>query len=433
MAAPVLTSVKRFLRSPRLIISELAGLAVACAIGATLPQRGSDGPIGADWWAAQGPAVLKAGHVLALDHVFRSVWFLALCATATASLTVVIYMQFRRLRVLWSRRLSEGHFRTAPFQAEFERLARAPSGTTTPQVEVWSERRIGLGGSLVLHSGLLCIVLAGALRALLASDAVADLVETETLAAGPEAWSAQFPGLLARPFSLDQPLTLKAVHTARYDGGELRDLWLTLSVPGGATETEHTLGINRELRVAGGRIFLSSDHGPAALLEWQCGTAAPILERVDLAERRRGRFEGRSEGASGLVAHLRAQASAVDARPEALDVRVMRDRALVQGGTLKPDETMSLPGGDTLTLHGLPFWARLRGTRDPALGLALAGLTLILFGSATMFLLVKVDACIVVTPMGDREHVFVALRPDRLAPMYRERFERLLREQGAPA
>jgi hypothetical protein len=41
---------------------------------------------------------------------------------------------------------------------------------------------------------------------------------------------------------------------------------------------------------------------------------------------------------------------------------------------------------------------------------------------------VKLDFCVVVTPLGDRQQVFVALRPQRFAPLFEDRFQRLVRD-----
>jgi hypothetical protein len=120
-------------------------------------------------------------------------------------------------------------------------------------------------------------------------------------------------------------------------------------------------------------------------------------------------------------------------RPASLEVRVMKDNGLLRAGELRPGDSLRLPGGNILTLHGTPSWARLRGSRDSALWLAWVGFALVMAGGVMVFGMVKVDACVVVTPAGGRERVFVALKPARFAPMFQERFQRLVREQGAPA
>lgn len=375
------SAIKRFLRSPKVIISEIAAIAFAGALGASLPQA----------------------------HIFKSVWFAALTLPVAASLSIVIAEQFRRLRSQWRQRLTPAYFQSAPFKAEFER----PATTPTPQQTIGSECRLGLAGSLVFHSGLLCLIVAGALRALFATDATVDLIEGETLAPTAAAWSAQWPGLFGKPFKLDRPVTLESVNGSRYPSGDLRELKAKLSTG--------EIAVNHQLNVNGGKIYLAQEFGPVALLEWNSTNREAALLAAAA-----GQFEGESAGPDGFRAHLRAGTE----RPSAIEVRVMRGEGLIATGTLRIGETLLLPGGASLSLRGTPMWARLHGSRDFALWLAYGGMGLVMAGAALIFTLIKRDYCIIVTPQGARERVFVALKPQRFAPLFQERFEQLVRELG---
>ena len=261
-------------------------------------------------------------------HVFQSPWFAALAILAAVSLAIVIRDQIYAL------------FRV---------------GATT--------RRIG---STLLHVGLLLVILAGAVHALFATEAVVDLVEGETLPPTAVAWSGQFPGLFARPFQLEQPVTLKAVHGRRYPDGSMRDLTARLSVG--------ELAVNSDLSLPGGRLFLTSDFSTAALVEW-----VPVKREAALLDGLTR--EGTSAGPNGLRAHVRAFSE----RPESVDVRVMRGNGLLYAGDLKVGQTITLAGGETLALRGLPPWVRLRGSRDYSPGFVYLGFALILAGSVLLF------------------------------------------------
>jgi hypothetical protein len=417
------------LRSPRVIIAEIALVAVVCAAGAALPQAGTATDAEMARFREVLPAVAALARALGLDHVFRSAWFLAPALLAAASLSLVVLGQLRRVRRLWSPPLTRAHFEAAPFRAEFERAARDPA---TP-FRVWTERRFGLTGSLVFHARLLLVLIAGALQALFATGAAVDVLEGETLAPSAAAWEAQFPGLLARPFALVRPVTLREVRSTRYANGDLQSLGVRLAFGDPERGDAADLGVNRELRTIGGRLFLGSDFGPAALIEWQSPGGAPRRERVLLTHAGRGEFTGTSPGPDGALAHLRVRVDPAGRPATRFDIHAMKGPALLGAGSLGADESLALPGGATLTLHGATQWARLRGDRNPALGLAAAGLAMVLLGASIIFLVVRVDACVVVTPAGDRERVFVAMKPHRFSPLFQERFQRLLREQGAPA
>lgn len=413
-----------------MILGEIATLALLCAVGAAVPQVGSATPAELARLHDSGPVVAALLKLLPLDHVFRSVPFLALSLLAAASLTIVVIEQISRLRQQWSQRLSPAHFQNAPFRAEFESEAALefPAGASDNEVRIWSERRIGLLGSPMFHLGLLAVIVAGAFKALFGADAVVDLLEGETLPPGAAAWSAQFPGVLAGPIRLETPVTLKAVKAARYRDGDLRELKIHLETPrAGGTQTEE-LAVNRDLRLDGQRLFLGSDFGPAALLEWQNPTTNSVREAALLAEKGAGNYEGASTGPGGLVAHLRAHVNRDGQHPAQVEVRVMKDNALLFTGDAHVGDMIALPGGIKLALHGTPFWARLRGNRDAALGLAYAGFALVMAGATLIFTVVKLDFCVVVSMAGERRRVFVALKPQRFAPLFQERFDRLLRK-----
>ena len=386
-------AIRRFFRSPRVILGELASLALIGTLGA----------VKEDW------------------HVFGSAWFLAATALTTASLTIVLLEQFRRLRAGWTVQLTEAHFSSAPFRAEFER----PATARQPQVKIWSERRIGLAGSFVFHCGLLLIIVAGMLRALFATDAATDVLEGETLAPQASAWAGQFPGVLAKPFALDREITLREVKATRYADGDLRSLSVRLAVEGAEREVQ----INQEARVNGRRIYVGHEFGPAALLEWQPSAATPPAKQgLLLAEANGGNFEGKLAINANRRVYFRSHIDDAGNRSGILEARVMHGDALVSATELPVGGTLALPDGGRITLHGLPTWARLHGSRDSALPLAFAGMLLAMLGATMIFTLIKRDCCVVITPLGERERVFVALKPQRFAPLFQEKFDQLVCE-----
>ena len=377
------TALKRFLRAPKVIIGEIVGITFAGALGASLPNL----------------------------HIFQSVWFVALTLLTAASLVIVVAEQFRRALSQWRQPPAVASFQSAPFKTEFER----PATTAIPQQKIWSERRLGLAGSLVFHVGLLCLIAAGALRALFATDATVDLLEGETLAPTAAAWSAQWPGLFAKTFQLDQPVTFESIKGSSYASGDLRELSAKLSAG--------TIGVNQQLHVNGSKIYLASEFGPAALLEWNGSQRVAAM----LSAQGRGNFAAESAGPDGLTAFVHSNST----RPESVEVRVMRGGGLLFAGQLAVGQTLTLPGGASLALRGTPMWGRLHGSRDSALWLAYLGMILTMLGATMIFTLIKLDCCIVITPLGATERVFIALKPQRFAPLFHERFEKLVREQSA--
>ena len=424
--------VKRFLRSPTLITVEVAALALVATVGAALPQAGSASSAELVRWYGNGSGIGHFAQILALDRIFRSAWFLVPLLMATASLGIVVLEQFRRLPACWSRRLTPAHFRNAPYRTEFERSARpkGADGPDGPRVEIIAGSRFGLLSSPVFHLGLLLVIPGAAIRALFAVDAAVDLMEGETLPPSADSWNVQWPRARATPLRLEHPTRLERVVVRRYDGGALQDLTATLSLPGDVGMSRREIGINRRLRVPGCNLFLGSDFGPAALIEWQRAGAPPARDAVLLTRTSTEGYTASCSGPGKAVAHLRAPLVRGKERATHVDVRLMDDRALLFAGAMRVGDSPALGNGISVSLRGLPYWVRLHGTRDPSQWLTYSGFALVLLGTFGMFAVVKVDTCVMVTAAGDREHVVVALRAQRFVPLYEERFRQLVRKQG---
>lgn len=428
MTSKRLPSPTRILRSPATIVGELVALALLGILGAALPQAGVASPAEVARLRTHGSFLTALVDALALDHVFRSPWFLAVLALTVASLGIVVVEQVRRLRAQWRLLPAETAFRNAPLRAEFLRPAREGAQTTLRVQGKWA-----LVGSPLFHTGLLCVILAGVLQALFSVSAVVDLFEGEVLPATVEAWGAQWPGPLGKPFHLDEPLRLVSVEKTQYDSGDLMNLRLKLIPAGAEGGPAEVIGINEELPLERGRLYVGAQHGPAALVEWAPPDGSPVRTAALLEQKEPAAYGAYTSGPDGLVARIRVPLPPGGARPDHAEVRILRGHAALVEGPLRPGETLATPNGTTLRLHSLPYWARLHANHDPALPLAYLGFALALLGAALALGPVRVDEWVCVTPEGDQERVVVAMRPHRFVPLFRERFDRLVREHGGEA
>jgi len=412
------------LRSRKTICAEIAVLAVLCAIGASLPQAGiATGPE-IQRFQESAPLLHYLAALLGLDHIFRSLGFALATILASASLLTVVIEQARRVSVQWRQKLSPAHFQAVPFKVEFERpaISTGSSRGARPRVEVWTERKAGLLGSFVFHLGLLMILVAGALRALFGSEAMVDLLEGEELGTSPAAWSAQWPGALGKTVQLDRVVRVVRVQASRYPSGDLRDLKVRVHVLEESGESDVEIAVNQDLSLPGTRLFLANEFGPSALLEWRQDGTGAHRQAALLRPVAPGEFRAAANLPNGDRVLLLASVDTAGNRPDRVQTRVMRGPSLLFAGDLSVGETARLPGGATLALSGTPFWARFRGSHDGSLWLAYGGFALVMLGASLIFTLAKLDWCLVITPCGERESVLVALRPQRFAPLYEDKF-----------
>ncbi len=406
--------VRGFLRRPALVVGEVLALGMASVLVAALPQEPD--ALGVAHFGRQWPLLGRLGAVLGLHSVVTSGWFLALVALAIASLTTVQVDQWRRARRAWSAPPGRAAMARAPFRRERD---LAP-GERSPERFVRTGR-LGVLGSPVFHLGLLVVVLAGLVRLLFFSDAMTEVVEGATVAAGPDAFEARRAGRLAKPFELPVPLRLDEVKETRYASGVLEQLEAKVSLLGEAGAEPRTLAINSPLDFPGlRRLYLTPDHGLAAM----CSRIGPSGERQELVklepdgDRLRGRFhtdDGRE---------VRLRASVVGGRPDAVEVRVLRSGALLSVGERARGDAVPIGEGEVLRLLGFTAWAKLRGSQDVSRPIFFVGLSLALGGAVLMFSVVTVDSAV----FAEDGRLVVALRPQRFAPLFADRFEHLCKE-----
>ncbi len=411
----------RFLKSPRLIVGEVGSLALCGVLMTLIPQQGAN--------ASPDPTtgvVFRLVNVLGLDRITRTGWFLGLIALCAASLLVVLAGQAKRARADWTRLPAPESFRNAPLRQEFIRTSIPDGGSVATTVRL--RGRIGLLGSPLFHLGLVVIAVAGIVRMAFGADAQVDLYEGELLPAGSSEWGAQWPGVLASDFSLAEPLTLEDVRPGSYPSGALQTLGATLVFGSGPAARRAAVAVNTSVSVPEGWIFATSLHGPAGLVTVsapgrQAGGHAVLLNFE------KGTWTGTLKLPDGSEVRMKSRDEGK--LPTALELRTFRTGVLAWVGTLRPGESAEIVPGTVLTLVDIRWWLRLGGTRDPSVGIAYAGFAFVAIGTILMFAVVPVAEAVLVERTAEGEHVTVALRPRRFAPLYAERLATLARREGA--
>lgn len=404
------------LRRPALIVTELAALATGSAVAVLVPQE----PDGAEVarFAADWPALAAAFRALGLHSATTSPWFLAIAALALASLLAVQLEQWGRLRRTFLSDPAPEAFARAPF-----RVALPLDQARVPPEPVLERRgRAGMLGSPLFHLGLVLMVVAGLVRGLYSSEAVARVYEGQQLGAAPGAFDRERGGPLSTPFTLATPLRLERVEVAKYASGSIRQVEAVLARDGGGPPVR--LAINAPLDLPGWRtLYLLNAHGVSLAVAERGpdGEHAHVVPLEDAS----GTWRGGFRTGSGLEARFRAGPSAD--LPAALELRVVRGGVLLALSEVPVGSGLTVAPGTSLEVVGVGRWVELKGSRDPSVPLFMVGLVTALVGATLMFAVVTVDTGVFV----ERGLLVVALRPMRFPPLYAERFERLCKEWRA--
>ncbi len=422
-------ALRRVLRSPRTIVFEVGAVTVAGILIAVVPQTAVVGAEQLARFQASHPTLAPLLAAAGLHAISGSLPFTVLFLVASASLGIAIGEQWRRAWREATLPLGPESFRVATYRHEGERQCSQGAVPAAPAL-FSTTGRLGLFGSPVFHAGLLTLVLAGLLRMLFAQTAAVDLFEGETLAPVASAYGAQWGGPLARPFALPFPLRLDGLASERWPTGDLKSFAARLTLETPAGPRPERVAVNAPLDLGAEHVFLSALHGPAALLE---ANGPEGSERVAALLRpvagRANAFLGTVTLRSGIEVRLRAALRPDGGPPRALNARLLADGALLFAGPLAPGASVSLGERGTLAVPAIRSWAQFRGSRDRALALVYLGFALVTAGALAMFAVVRVDTAVLVTPLGNgREHVVVAMRTQRLAPLFADRFAALARE-----
>jgi hypothetical protein len=234
---------------------------------------------------------------------------------------------------------------------------------------------------------------------------------------------------------LPWPLQVAALEPAYYPTGGLLGLSARLAVQGPPGQVE--LAVNRPAQLGDTTLFITQQFGPAALLE-SSGPAGAEVRAALLAPGAGSDYELSTFLPDGRELRLRAPYEGGAVRPPAVvEARILSGSTLVAAGRLQPGAALQLPDGQIITLREVRWWVRLVAARDPSTWPAYLGFGLAVLGVILMFGLIRTDELVSVEAAPDeagegaRERVVVALRARRLAPLFAERFEALVRrEQG---
>jgi cytochrome c biogenesis protein ResB len=418
MFSTIPSRARRVLRSPRTITAEL-GLVVLAGLAASLVDQHPT-PFAQVRLSILHPVGAWLIHHLQLDRVLSARWFLGVVAVATCSLAIVVWEQWGRVRREWRKPL-EVSFRGAPYRRETLR----PSSGRGRLVRVESHGRIGVLGSPLFHTGLLVVALSGMARMLFGANAAREVVERQVIATTAEAFQVQDLGPLAGPVILPTEVRFVELVPAYYPSGGLLGLSSRVEM-GSRSDRWATLAVNAPLSVGPVELYLTQSFGPAALLDLgeEGGPQLALLAPGETSD-----YEWAGPLPGGLELRLRAPGKPEARPPQLLDVRVLQAKTLLAAGRLAPGGSLSLPGGRTIGLLEIRWWVTILAARDPTVWPIFAGFAVAIAGVILMFAVTRVDVMVQVEPADAGEKVTVAMRPRRLAPLYAERFERLVQRE----
>ncbi len=398
----------RFLLSPFTIITLITAMGAASLMGTFIPQSVDKTPRFLAAWHAANPLLYTVVKRLQLDRIYTSVWFLALIATITCSLSCSLYYQIRRALnagksttdhrpVSQSTNLS---CHAAISENTLKRIMRGrgyhhSAAGSSHNHWIFSKNRAGLWGGVVFHLGLLCILLAGLWNASLRQRGLAILTVGETFAGQADRWASTRTGILAKPFKPKFTTRLDKFQPRYWPNGQVKNLHGKVTiVERDGKNTFIPIAVNHPGNINGIKLFLSGDYGYALDLLLNSNSAHPILSHILLttpARRNDAVAYDMTIPTTTYRLHInfhynRGKATMLLASPSVgLTVNVSRVPPL--NAILLPGQSIVLPLGDTLTFNRVSYWTGIIFAKSYGIPLLYAGFGLCITGAFLMYML----------------------------------------------
>lgn len=413
----------RFLLSPFTVITMITAVGTASLMGTIIPQISEKTPHFFVAWQAASPLKYALIRFLQLDRIYTSVWFLALIALITCSLSCSLYYQIKR--ALRARQLSPGSkmgskpgssCRAQVTENTLRRVMRQrgyrpfAAGSSSGNL-VFSKNKVGLWGGVVFHLGLLCIILAGLWNAGLRQRGLAILTVGESFSGQTNKWANTRTGMLTGPFTPKLTAHLDEFQPGYWHNGQIKALRgkVTVVEPDGKN-TVVPISVNHPGYIDGIKLFLSGDYGYTLDLLLNGRSPRPILSHILLAapaRRDKAVSYDMTIPTTAYRLHINFHPGrgnpAINLTSSSVGLTVNAPEAPPLRTILLPGQSIILPLGDTLTFNRVSYWAGIIFARSYGISLLYAGFGLCITGAFLMYML----------PMKTAYIQICSVRPDQ--------------------
>lgn len=304
-----------------------------------------------------GAAACVAGYLAPRQDLYGSRWFWGLGALSVAALAFTVQLQARALR----------------------------RGAGADRTRRW--------GSLVFHSGLMLVIVAGLAQPLWQKRGFVQLMEGEIFLGREGEFLETEKGSLAGKIELPFGLRLDALRDAYWnDGRNLRELASEISVLRNGHAEPVRVAVNAPLLDSGFAVYQSAYYGHAVSVELQRRDGRRLMTHFLLD---RAALPGKPEvgGQSfadtdylfSLRLHPDATGKTFGLSDPSVEIEVFKDGRPLYAGPLT-DKPILAPGGDRFTLAGIKPWSGFNIVDRGGLWLLHLGFIVTVLGASILFI-----------------------------------------------
>ena len=402
--------IKKFLISPRTIISLIMIILIACVAGSLIPQAADKSPSYFETWKEKNIYTYRFVNRLQLNRVYTSFWFLSAVFLVTVSLGYSVYLQVRRnLR----QTTDHGPQTTDIFETEAPdkiksvfisrgyRLLTVRNSQTSVNRErklIFAKNSIGRWGSVIFHSGLLLVIVSALIAFSFQKRGFVQLIEGETFDGRDDDFLVKDMGILTKDFNPDFKTHLRGFRHTYWENWQVKFVESSLTVINDGKTTRRMLSVNNPLVVNGTKIYQSLDYGYALSFILKQQSGEEILTRFTLdrpADVNKPAIGKSDFPTTGYLFEMKfypdiRKPSFYPAMP-ILYLTVYKNRSadpsqIIFNGLLLPGNAVKL-GEDVLYFADIRNWSGLIFAENPGIFITYAGFIAGIAGAVMIFLM----------------------------------------------
>ena len=274
--------IKKFLISPKTVISLIIITLVACLIGFFIPQITDKSPSYFALWKERSPYTFRIVDRLQLNRVYTSFWFLSLVVFMTVALGYSLYSQIKkniqpksphppftqhRTGAGFTKGGLEGIIREKVKLSEqimrtFKKRRYRLSGFYSENQQlVFTKNSIGRWSGVIFHLGLLLVIMSAITVLCFQKRGFVQLIEGDLFNGKENNFLVNNKGVFAGEFDTGFKTHLSKITHSYWEKGELKFLESAVTIIKGKETINNKLSINNPLLINDTNIYQSYDYG----------------------------------------------------------------------------------------------------------------------------------------------------------------------------
>lgn len=448
----MMRSLKKFLLSPKTVITLIVLVGVSCLIAVTVPQVAERGPQFYENFQTANPGLYRLIDLLQLNRVYTSGWFLSLVLLITAGLCLTVWDQgYAALKA----RKSRGRPVPPENLQNFSSLTIPGPGDVTAVTKtvrtilksrgfkicgedrneatslVFSKNATGRWGGFILHVGFLCVVVAGLYNLAFQQRGFIQLIETDTFSGRNADWLTSDHGLLAEDFDLGFQVHLKRFVPQYWENDQVKSLKSELIIGDENSRRDALLGVNLPVTHKDVTLYQSTYYGYALTFVLTRPAGEPIITHFSLdAPKRKNRpFVGKTDFPTtdyimGMKFYPNVLTPSFYLGRPAVELTLKQKGATVFKGMVPYGGQVRM-GGDTLAFTGIHYWSGIAFVRNSGLTLIYTGFMIASIGAFLIYFVIPKEIHVRIAREGDEMFVKVGGRSRKYQALFADEFDRI--------